>query len=227
MADMRIHGLPVNPVLDGADEFAVYDASTTSDDRVTLTNIASKVANVNSNANDDTATLTNKSIDSDNNTITNIVNADIKSTAGIDATKLGDGTVTNTELSYISEVTSDVQTQLNSLISVLNNMGTPPRVVTFEARTDGSKQFTITEAEIQTAVGLSNSLLYSVNYDNLIIQTREITSSTVNEVEIPTLLRETGQTDNSVRHLSTLGFTMANASADYLVSIMFTTIDAS
>ena len=35
-----------------------------------------------------TATLTNKSIDSDNNTITNIVNADIKASAGIVDTKL-------------------------------------------------------------------------------------------------------------------------------------------
>lgn len=36
----------------------------------------------------DTATVTNKSIDSDNNTITNIVNADIKSTAAIALSKL-------------------------------------------------------------------------------------------------------------------------------------------
>ena len=33
--------------------------------------------------NDSTSTLTNKSIDSDNNTITNIVNADIKAGAAI------------------------------------------------------------------------------------------------------------------------------------------------
>ena len=37
--------------------------------------------------------LTNKSIDSDNNTITNIVNADIKAAAAIDATKIADGSV--------------------------------------------------------------------------------------------------------------------------------------
>jgi thymidine kinase len=43
------------------------------------------------------ATLTNKTIDADSNTITNIENADIKALAAIDATKIADGTVTNTE----------------------------------------------------------------------------------------------------------------------------------
>ena len=78
-----------------------------------------------------TTTLTNKSIDSDNNTITNIVNADIKSTAAIDFSKMADLTasralvsdsngdlvvsaVTSTELGYLDGVTSAIQTQLNS-----------------------------------------------------------------------------------------------------------------
>ena len=78
-----------------------------------------------------TTTLTNKSIDSDNNTITNIVNADIKATAAIDFSKMADLTasralvsdsngdlivsaVTSTELGYLDGVTSAIQTQLNS-----------------------------------------------------------------------------------------------------------------
>tara|TARA_R100000700_G_scaffold3276_1_gene6222 strand:- start:136 stop:1299 length:1164 start_codon:yes stop_codon:yes gene_type:complete len=44
-----------------------------------------------------------------------IGNALIKSDAEIDATKLGNGDVTNTELSYINSVTSNVQTQLNDM----------------------------------------------------------------------------------------------------------------
>ena len=78
-----------------------------------------------------TQTLTNKSIDSDNNTITNIVNADIKSTAAIVFSKMenltvsralvsdGSGdvsaaTTTSTEIGYVNGVTSAIQTQLNT-----------------------------------------------------------------------------------------------------------------
>ena len=62
----------------------------------------------------DAQTLTTKSIDADNNTITNIDNADIKVAAAIDAAKIHDGTVSNTEFGYLNGVTSAIQTQLNS-----------------------------------------------------------------------------------------------------------------
>lgn len=79
-------------------------------------------------------TLTNKTIDSDNNTITNIVNADIKASAGIALDKLAATTAsralasdasgfvtasatTSTELGYVSGVTSAIQTQINSKIA--------------------------------------------------------------------------------------------------------------
>ena len=57
--------------------------------------------------------LTNKSIDSDNNTITNIVNADIKASAAIDATKIADGSVTSAEFQYINSLSSNAQDQIN------------------------------------------------------------------------------------------------------------------
>ena len=76
-------------------------------------------------------TLTNKTIDSDNNTITNIVNADIKSSAAIAFSKMADLTasralvsdgngdvsvidVTSTEIGYLDGVTSAIQTQINN-----------------------------------------------------------------------------------------------------------------
>ena len=78
-----------------------------------------------------TDTLTNKSIDSDNNTITNIVNADIKSAAAIAFSKMADLTasralvsdgngdvsvsaVTSTEIGYLDGVSSAIQTQLDT-----------------------------------------------------------------------------------------------------------------
>ena len=80
---------------------------------------------------DTTDTLTNKSIDSDNNTITNIVNADIKAAAAIAFSKMEDLTasralvsdgsgdvsvsaVTATEIGYLDGVSSAIQTQLDA-----------------------------------------------------------------------------------------------------------------
>lgn len=80
-----------------------------------------------------TESLTNKSIDADQNTITNIENADIKAAAAIALDKLAATTasralvsdasgfvsasaVTATELGYVSGVTSAIQTQLGNKI---------------------------------------------------------------------------------------------------------------
>ncbi len=65
----------------------------------------------------DTQTLTNKTIDADSNTITNIENADIKAAAAIDASKIADGSVSNAEFQYLDGVTSSIQTQLDDKIS--------------------------------------------------------------------------------------------------------------
>jgi hypothetical protein len=68
--------------------------------------------------NTSTDTLTNKTIDSDNNTITNIVDADIKAAAAIDATKIADGSVTSTEFQYINTLSSNAQTQIDSKLAL-------------------------------------------------------------------------------------------------------------
>lgn len=62
-------------------------------------------------------TLTNKTIDADQNTITNIENADIKAGAAIDVSKLADGSVSNTEFQYLNGVTSPIQSQLDDKAS--------------------------------------------------------------------------------------------------------------
>lgn len=85
-----------------------------------------------------TQTLTNKTIDADSNTISNIDNDEIKAAAAIEVSKLealtidralitdGSGflapsSVTSTELGYVSGVTSAIQTQLNTLSSTISN----------------------------------------------------------------------------------------------------------
>ena len=64
-----------------------------------------------------TDTLTNKTINADNNTVTNIANTQIKTGASIDSTKIANGSVSNTEFQYLNGVTSAIQTQINGKAS--------------------------------------------------------------------------------------------------------------
>ena len=58
--------------------------------------------------------IQNKTIDADLNVISNIDDSNIKIGAAIDASKLADGSVSNAEYQYLANVTSDIQTQLNT-----------------------------------------------------------------------------------------------------------------
>lgn len=69
----------------------------------------------------DSQSLTNKTIDADLNTISNIDNNEIKAGAAIDATKIADGSVDNTEFQYLNGVTSAIQTQLDNKQGLLVN----------------------------------------------------------------------------------------------------------
>ena len=111
---------------DDSNETTLVVTDPTADRTITLPNATGTLV-----LQDTTDTLTNKSIDSDNNTITNIVNADIKSSAAIAFSKMADLTasralvsdgngdvsvsaVTSTEIGYLDGVTSAIQTQLDT-----------------------------------------------------------------------------------------------------------------
>ena len=83
--------------------------------KATVTQLATFI-NASAITGSSTTTFTNKTIDADGtgNSITNIENANIKASAGIDATKLADGTVTSTELQYINSLSSNAQTQISA-----------------------------------------------------------------------------------------------------------------
>ena len=51
-----------------------------------------------------------------------IVNADINSSAAIDATKIHDGTISNTEFGYLNNVSSNIQTQLDAKLVKASNL---------------------------------------------------------------------------------------------------------
>lgn len=106
-----LEGLGIIPKSSSTSDSAGEIEVLSSDNRLRYHDgVSSKVVTLN----DATDTLTNKTIDADNNTISNIDNNEIKALAGIDATKIHDGSVNNTEFGYLANVTSDIQTQLNN-----------------------------------------------------------------------------------------------------------------
>ena len=101
-----------------------------------------------------TDTLTNKSIDSDNNTITNIVNADIKSSAAIDASKIADGSVSDAEFQRLDGVTSDIQTQLDAKGDVTASSTTTFTNKTIDADGTGNSITNIEDANIKASAAI-------------------------------------------------------------------------
>ena len=75
-----------------------------------------KIGGVSPISADSTTTFTNKTFDADatGNSLTNVEDANIKSGAAIDAAKIANGNVSNTEFQYLDGVTSAIQTQLNA-----------------------------------------------------------------------------------------------------------------
>ena len=63
-----------------------------------------------------TDTLTNKTFDADNNTLSNVGDEELKS--GIDAAKIGDGSISNTEFQYLNNLSSNIQSQLDNKASI-------------------------------------------------------------------------------------------------------------
>ena len=90
-----------------------------------------------------------------------IVNADINASAGIDATKIHDGSISNTEFGYLNGVTSNVQTQLTSLDTLKAPLASPTFTGTVSAPTPtagDSSTKVATTAFVTNAVALENEL---------------------------------------------------------------------
>jgi len=137
----------------------------------------------------DSQTLTNKTIntcviDSDNNTITNIVDADIKAAAAIDASKIGGGGVSTTEFNYLSGVTSDIQAQFISQMTGANNLSDVSDVyasrVNLEFDTLGADHLYLGSADLGAVTISSDTDLPSgeYHYSSLTINTSQTLGTT-------------------------------------------------
>lgn len=67
-----------------------------------------------------------------------IVNADVNAAAGIDASKIGTGAVSNAEFGYLDGVTSGIQGQLNGKAPLVTTPQQTTADITFYVRTDGN-----------------------------------------------------------------------------------------
>lgn len=112
---------------------ALVDGRDVSTDGSTLdSHIANSIAHGTSSnilGESDTQTLTNKAIDADNNTITNIDDNEIKTGAGINASKISSGIISNTEFDFLNGLDQNLSTtdtvtflSINSLyLKIVNN----------------------------------------------------------------------------------------------------------
>lgn len=104
-----------------------------------------------------TQALTNKTINADSNTITNIENADIKAGAAIDAAKIADGSVDNTEFQRLG----------TAGVNAAGNLVT----------TDGTQ--TLTNKTITSPAGLTKADVGLGNVDNTSDATKNAASATL------------------------------------------------
>ena len=120
-------------------------------------------------------TLTNKTIDADLNTISNIENADIKVGAAIDASKIADGSVSSAEFQFINSLSSNAQTQLDARV-------VGPASATDEAlaRFDGTTGKLVQNSVISATDAGVMSGITQLNVDNLRLDGNTLSSTDTN-----------------------------------------------
>jgi hypothetical protein len=166
----------------------------------------------------DTQTITNKSIDCDNNTVSNIADDEIKASAEIDASKIADGSVSNTEFQALNGLTANIQTQFDAIVR---------KRLYFYERPDASGEITITESDIQTAAGLTG-LRQSIGFYGLTYDIKQQTSSYVLKDPTTAVTSQiNGQIDNGQVHLDNLYFDVTVTTGDFYITVEYYVVDAS
>lgn len=167
---------------------------------------------------DDTQTVTNKTISASSNTISNLVNANLSASAGIDASKIADGSVSNAEFESLDGVKENIQDQIDGLVSIYDYVGRTVAITFTTGAAENSKE--ITESDIQAILGWSG-LALSIRHEVSVFVKEETTSgggNTTYEAVFGTI-ELSSQTDNSVVHLDSITLKSLSSSTTYVVTI--------
>jgi len=118
---------------------------------------------------DTSQTLTQKTIDADFNSISNIDDAEIKTGAGIDVSKLSGGSIDNSEFDRLNGLVADIQPQLNGKVDNGENIGTGTGLV-FKDKSGMNLRFKSIEA--------GNNIAITNNADEIIIDSTSVPKPT-------------------------------------------------
>jgi len=164
-----------------------------------------------------TTTFTNKTIDQDatGNSITNLANASIKASAGIDATKIADGSVTSTEFKYINTLSDNAQTQIDGKSPTAGNTS----LVTTGALDTGS----ITSNFGNINIGASTITTTGAVATGAITAGGTISGNLTGNVTGNTSGSSGSTTGNAATATTSTNVTVADESTDTSCNVLFTT----
>jgi len=139
--------------------------------------------------------LSQKTIDADVNTISNIDDDEIKSNAGIDITKLSSGSVDDTEFDRLDGLGGNIQAQLNGKIDNGENVGTGTGLV-FKEKSGMNLRFKTIKA--------GNNISITNNADDITIN-----STSVGIPSVVRLASDVAVTTNVIQDVTGLSFPVA------------------
>jgi len=178
--------------------------------------------------------LEGNSINTGTNTIlttgsTNIDDSNIDGSAGIDASKIADGSVSNTEFQYINGAASNFQDQIDSLSS-----GNSSFFISLDKTSDGDKLITISATDIQEEANIIDSgdseNLRQAIFPAIQYSVYKVTDNENWEIEnnatITTDFNLQNAGSGTAYSFKEMELTVSTASQDYIIAITFKTFNA-